>query len=585
MKIFLLSLAGAFAALLLFFVGGFFAIAGIVGVASAADPKPDNIVLTLDLREDFADQAPPVGFAAFSGQVGFIDIMTRLESARSDDAVSGLYIRANDFGVGSARAEELRDAIRDFRASGKFVIAHSQGSPLNAGASSLRSVSAADELWMQPGTEISVSGVAFETIFLKGLFDRLSVSAEIEQFYEYKNAPNVYKNDSYTEPHREAMTALAQDLWSVSTRDISDDRSLPVAQLTALLEAGPVPAEAALEARLVDKLGWPADAEQAALERAGETAELMAIASYTAPVAPARAPMIAVVGGEGGIVSGYANQDLFSNTVGFGSDTVAAAIREAGDDDRVQAIVFRVDSPGGSATASDQIWQAVEAAQAKGKPVIVSMGSVAASGGYYVSAGADHIVASETTITGSIGVFGGKFAVADGLEEIGVTSETITVGGTYADAWGTEAFADDERALLRDALARTYDRFIGIVAEGRDLTRDEADARARGRVWSGQDALGLGLIDSLGGFRDAIERAKELADIDPETQVRLLYYPERREGFEALDGFLASTGDTTETLALISALANNPRFRALASDAAALNSGEVQARMPSFTER
>ncbi|MEM7767788.1 MAG: signal peptide peptidase SppA [Pseudomonadota bacterium] len=585
MKTFFLSMAGALVALLLFFIGGFLVLAGIIGAASASDPQPDNMVLTLDLREEFSDQAPATGFAAFSGEIGFTDIMTRLEGAMTDDSVAGLYVRGSDFGMGSARAEELRGAILDFRDAGKFVIAHSQGTMPNAGPSGLRGIVAADEVWLQPGTEISVSGIAFETQFLKGLFDRLSITAEIEQFHEYKNAPNIYKQTGFTDAHREAMTALADDLWTVSTRDIADDRAMTVDQLTALLEAGPVPAEAAQAGGLVDQLGWPADAEAAALTRAGEDAALVSMAEYAPPVAPSRAPMIAVVGGEGAIVSGYSNQDLFASSVGFGSDSVAAAIREAGDDEKVEAIVFRVDSGGGSATASDQIWQAVEAVQAKGKPVVVSMGSVAASGGYYVSAGADHIVANETTITGSIGVFAGKFAIADGLEQIGITSGTVAVGGSYADAWGTEAFSDEDRATLRASLTRTYDRFLDIVADGRGMTVEEADARARGRVWSGQDALDRGLIDSLGGFRDAISTAKALADIDAETDVRLIHFPARRSGFEALDGFVAAGDDAADTLALIQAISTNRQVRALVSDAEALHGQGVQARMPAVVER
>ncbi|MEM0986907.1 MAG: signal peptide peptidase SppA [Pseudomonadota bacterium] len=585
MKTFFLSMAGALVALLLFFVGGFLVLAGIVGAATASDPAPDSIVLSLDLREDFTDQAPAGGIAAIFGTVGFTDVITRLDGAIDDDAVKGVYLRGSEFGMGMSRAEELRDVIKDLREAGKFVVAHSQGSGLNSSPSTLRSITAADEIWLQPGTEISVAGIAFETQFLKGLFDNLSISAEIEQFHEYKNAPNIYKQSDFTEPHREAMTALANDIWTISLRDMADDRAIPRDSLKALLESGPITAEAAQEAGLIDQLGWPADAEASALDRAGDGATLVAVADYAAPVAPSRAPMIAIVGGEGGIVSGQSGTDPFSESVGFGSDSVAASIREAADDEKIEAIVFRVESPGGSPTASDQIWSAVEAAQAKGKPVVVSMGSVAASGGYYVSAGADHIVANETTITGSIGVFGGKIAISEGLERIGITTSTVSVGGTYADAWGTEAFSDEDRATLRASLSRTYDRFLEIVSDGRGLSVEEADAQARGRVWSGQAALERGLVDSLGGFRDAIEQAKMLAEIEPEEDVRLMYFPARRTGLDALDGFFAVSEDTAATLAALNALTSDPRVKAMLEEAEALQSGQVQTRMPTIVAR
>ncbi len=585
MKTFFLSMAGALAALVLFCVFGVLILAGVISAATSAAPKPDTIVLTLDLRESLPDQTPPTGIAAFAGQIGFTDVLTRLEDAMSDDAVKGVYIRASEFGMGSARAEELRDAILDLRAAGKFVIAHSQGSVLNAGPSSLRAITAADEVWLQPGTELTVTGVAFETQFLKGLFDRLSVSAEIEQFHEYKNAPNVYKQTDYTAPHREAITALGEDIWAISLRDMADDRGMTTDQLASLLEAGPVPADRAKAADLVDQLGWPADAEAAAMERAGEDATLLTVAEYSPPVAPSRAPVIAIVGGEGTIMSGVGSDDPFASSIGFASDTVAASLRGAADDERVKAIVFRVDSPGGSATASDQVWQAVEAAQAKGKPVVVSMGALAASGGYYVSAGADHIVANESTLTGSIGVYGGKFAIAEGLEKIGVTTSTVSVGGSYADAWGAAPFSEEDRAMLRASLSRTYDRFIDIVAEGRGLTPEETDARARGRVWSGQAALERGLVDSIGSFRDAIAKAKELGGIDPDAGVRLLHFPARRTGFEALDSFFAASEDAGEGLALLQVLARHRELQALVEDGMALQSGRAQARMPAITER
>ena len=584
MKTFLLSLAGAFVALILFFVFILFSVMGLVGLASQGEGQPDRMILSLDLREDLPDQAPTTGLAAFGGQVGFTDLITRIDAAAEDPDVEGIFIRATTMTFGSSRAEELRAALKDFRESGKFVVAHTQGSLFSFGPSSLRSITPADELWIQPGSDLSMSGIGFETEFLRGLLDNLSVTAEIEQFYEYKNAPNSYKEEGYTEPHREALQALAESLWSVSIRDIAEDRGLGEDAVRGALESGPIPSETTVELKLADKLGWPEDAREAARSRA-DGSDFVAIADYTPPAARAGAPIIAVVGGEGPIVTGGGVEDIFSASVGFGSDRVAKAIIDAGKNEDVRAIVFRVDSPGGSPIASDQIWNAVERVQEMGKPVVVSMGSVAASGGYYVSAGADHIFANETTITGSIGIYGGKLAIGEGLERIGVNIESVTVGGEFTDAFGVDRFTNSQRAQLRDALKRGYDRFTSIVAEGRDMTVDEVHERARGRVWSGSDALEIGLVDEIGGYRDALAKASELAGIEDGTRVRVLHYPARRTGFEALDGFVAAGAETGRSVSMLNEVAGDPQLRSVLEQISALQSGEAQARGPALRER
>ncbi|MEM1106775.1 MAG: signal peptide peptidase SppA [Pseudomonadota bacterium] len=585
MKTFFLSLAGAFVALVLFVLIAIGVVGALVGAAASSDPQPGTMVLTLDLREGFTDQAPTSGLAAFSGQQGFTDLLLKIDAAAGDDAVEGIFIRASEGSVGSARAEELRDALIDFRAAEKFVIAHTQGSLLSSGPSALRAISAADEIWMQPGTDLAVTGLSFETQFLKGLFDNLSITAEIEALYEYKNSPNSYKNETYTEPHREALAALAGSIWTASLEDISEDRGLQAATLRPLLEAGPIPASTAQERALIDTLGWPEDARTAAQDRAGEDAEFVSLGAYTPPSVRPGAPMIAIVGGEGPILTGSGGGDPFATSAGFGSDRVAKAILDAGAGDNIQAIVFRVDSPGGSPTASDQIWNAVQTVRADGIPVIVSMGSVAASGGYYVSAGADHILASESTITGSIGIFGGKLAIGEGLQRIGVNVEAVTVGGSWTNAFSVNKFTDEQRAEMIALLERGYDRFTSIVAEGRGMTQEEVHVEARGRVWSGADALENGLVDSIGGFRDAIDVAKSEAGIDVETDVQLVYYPARRTGLEALEGVFGVSAQTAESAARLNALMDDPQMKALLDELAATRSGTVQARGPTLIER
>lgn len=593
MRTFFLSMAGAFVAMLIFFVLMLVFVMGIVGsaisAASSVPDHPDNIVLTLDLNTEYSDQAPTSGFAAFSETPGFVDLLTKLKAAESDDSVKGLYLRGAAVSVGSSRAEELREAIHSFRKAGKFVIAHSQGTFGVTSPSALRAIAPADEIWIQPGSEVFSAGVTFETEFLKGLFDKIDVTPEIYPFYEYKNAPNSYNETGYTEPHREAMTTLAQSLWSASLDDIAADRGLSVEEVKTALEGGPMTAEEAIERKLMDKEGYPEQAEEAAKEKAGKDAELVELASYTPPPAPSKAPVIAVVGGEGAVVTGSADSGSpFESAPAFASDTIARAILDAGDNDKVKAIVFRVDSPGGSPTASDQIWNAIERVQEEGKPVVVSMGSLAASGGYYVSAGADYIVANRSTITGSIGIFGGKFALEGGFNKIGITFDTVSVGGDFADAYGMDKFTQAQEAEVKASLKRGYDRFVGIVAEGRHMSVDDVNAVARGHVWTGEDALQRGLVDEIGSFTDAIEKAKELGGIDAASTPRLVYYPHRKTGFEALENLFGVSSETAESMSAISALTSDKRTPMLLEQLAtaqALNSGEAQAMGPRFRER
>ena len=254
----------------------------------------------------------------------------------------------------------------------------------------------------------------------------------------------------------------------------------------------------------------------------------------------------------------------------------------------MKAIVFRVDSPGGSPTASDQIWNAIERVQAEGKPVVVSMGSLAASGGYYVSAGADYIVANRSTITGSIGIFGGKFALEGGFNKLGVTFDTISVGGEFADAYGMDAFTPAQEAEVKASLKRGYDRFVGIVAEGRHMTYDQVHEIARGHVWSGEDALQRGLVDEIGSFTDAVEKAKELAGIEADQTPRLIYYPHRKTGLEALENLFGVSSETAEAVSALSAIAGDKRTQMLLEELAsvdAVNSGEAQAIIPRIRER
>ena len=335
------------------------------------------------------------------------------------------------------------------------------------------------------------------------------------------------------------------------------------------------------------ELGWPEDAYDAALQRAGDDAISIDLDSYTVPAAKFDAPVIAIVGGQGPIVNGDAGGSILQEGNGFASDTIAAAILEAGRDEDVQAIVFRVDSPGGSPSASDQIWRAIERIQEEEqKPVVVSMASVAASGGYYVSTGADWILANRTTITGSIGIFGGKFAIEEGLARIGVNAESIKIGGTFTGAFTTtEAFTDEQRTMIRSWLERGYARFTQLVSEGRGLSLTEVDEVARGRGWSGQDAIQNGLVDELGGLTAAIVKARSLAEIEEDVAVRITTYPQVTPGLGLFGVQSGASASELKAIGQLADLINDPEIQALITEVEAARSSRIQARMPSFTER
>ncbi len=589
MKTLLLSFAGGFLALILFFIAlPIFILTLVSGNASDDAPK-GAVILEIDMRYEYPDQKPTDGLASLFGQTSFVDILTKLDRAATDDHVKGVVLRASEMGFGSSRAEEIRSAIKKLQANDKFVLAHSQGFFVG-GPAAYRAISASDEIWLQAGSDLSIPGFSLETLFLKGLFDNLGISAEIEAFHEFKNSPNVYKETDFTESHAKAMRELAEGLWQVSLIDIANDRADKMADnaiLRDVLENSPYSSDQALDLGLVDKLGWPEDLVRHAMGLA-PNAELIDIAQYTPKKIADKAPKIALIGGEGGIMPGSSGGDIFNPNAEqiIASDTVSSQIYDAGKDESIKAIVFRVDSGGGSPTASDQIWNAIEYVQnTYNKPVVISMGSVAASGGYYISMGADKIYANRATITGSIGVYGGKFALAEGLRKIGVNPSRIDVGGPYASIYtSTERLSEQQRATMRASLARTYDRFTRLAADGRGMSQEALHEIAKGRVWTGVAAKENGLVDELGGLIDAIEGAKQLAGIDADKQVNLVSMTPEQDPVQAIGSMLGASAQSMHTLNQLSQIMGDERIQATIMQIQAMETQPNQMAAPVIKE-
>ncbi|MBC6981189.1 signal peptide peptidase SppA [Caulobacter sp. 17J80-11] len=571
MKQFFITVAGVFAGLVLFFVVlPFLLIAPIIAAASAPkEPTTRAAVLQLDLREGLSDQPSTNPFAAFSGEPdSVLDVIETLRRAEKDSRVKALFVRLPEGGMAPASAEELRQAFLHFRAAGKPVVAHSQGLyPSGMVVSTYMLGASSGELWMQNNASFQAVGLATEELFFKRAFDKYGVKADYEQRYEYKNAPNPYLQSDFTPAHREATLGWMTGVYESALKAVAEDRKQDVKKLRATLEGGPWSAEEALSKGLIDKVGQVEEAEAAILARAGKGAEIVEFDDYSngrdADVGKGKST-VAVIGGEGAIMTGRSGGgDPFGSSSAIYSDDVADAFYDAIDDKNVKAIVFRVSSPGGSDTASEQILAAVRAAKRAGKPVVVSMGTYAASGGYWISSDASAIVAHPSTLTGSIGVFGGKFVLGDALGRFGVDMRGMSVGGDYASAFdGAQGFDQAQRAAFSHWMDTIYDNFVTRVATGRKLPVERVREIAKGRVWTGAQAKELGLVDQLGGFYDAVAQAKALAKIPADEDVRLKRFPAQKSPFEALSQAFGVSSTSVRALAAAGWLLGDPRAEA-----------------------
>ncbi|KAA5800985.1 signal peptide peptidase SppA [Alkalicaulis satelles] len=550
---------------LVLMIGGLIASA-IQSAESEADRAlpASGIVLELDLRLPRLDQPSRSPFA-FSRPLALIDLVEALERARTDDRVAGVFVRANEFAMSPGQAEEIRGALSQFTSSGKFAVVHAQGFE-GTGVMNYFAVAGAGELWLQPTASFSAVGLASETLFLGGLIEQFGAEAEFVQLHEYKNAADIYTRAGFTDAHREATLSLLTNLYDTAIEGIARDRSMSPDALRGVIEAGPYTASQAYEARLVDRLGHVFDAREAARREVSGRARFVPIETYArtpqSSGGSASRPVIALVTGQGAIVTGDPASGFSGDEV-IGADRMAQAIDAAGRDSSVRAIVLRIDSPGGSPTASDQIWDAVMRARQNGKPVVVSMGSVAASGGYYIAAPADMIVANAGTLTGSIGMLGGKIVIDGALQRIGLNLEPLSVGGEYALAYsGATGWSDSQRAAYQRLAEQIYEDFTTKVADGRDLPMTRVQEIARGRVWTGAQAAELGLVDRIGGLQEAISAARELAGLDADEPVRLRRFPAQPTALEAFQQLFGLSAEGVEALVHLNALMSLPEVQA-----------------------
>jgi protease-4 len=549
----------------------------VIGLFSG-DGLSRNMVLELDLRKSMEDKAAVSLFDIGQGKVSIMDVVMGLDAAARDRRVKGVFVRVGSGDLSVPKAQELRDALKRFKASGKFVIAHAQ-SFYSGGLGDYDVAAASDQIWMQPVGTFFSAGAATSTMFFKGLFDKVNATPQFVQRYEYKNAANVFTETDFTPAHREATTRVLQSWYDSSVSGAADDRKIDRTVLTGVLDAAPVQVEEVRAKGLITNVGYDDDARETAKKLAGSGADVTAFDRYVRATrsrwSPSGAPVVAFVHASGNIVEGGSDSPLSGGT-GIAGDDYVKAIKDATADKSVRAILLRVDSPGGSALASDQILDALKKAHAAGKPIVVSMGSVAASGGYYISMAADRIIAEPGTLTGSIGVLMGKVAVGKSLEMAGLEAREIAIGKDALFMSGIVPWNADQLAKANMQADAVYDDFTRKVADGRKLPLETVQMVARGRVWTGADAKERGLVDELGGFWTAVASVKQLAKIGADQRVAFKTYPRQRGVFGALNRLMAESRASLSALEGLNALLQAAPVRAVTEGLNAMPQGTAE---------
>lgn len=479
------------------------------------------------------------------------------------------------------KVQELRNAVLDFRESGKTVTAFLE----YGGEREYYLASAANRVFMLPTSPLDLTGVVSYEVFLRGALDKLGAVPDFLHIGEYKTAVNTFTERTFTAAHKEMAESLNRDMYDQLVRDIAMARKKTPSEMRALIDQGPFSPEDALRAGLIDDLAYEDQLDDRIPELRSDSGEMRRIdgTDYERvnPASVGFSPQsrIAVLYAVGTIVSGKSGFDPVNGVV-VGSETMVEQIRRVRDDDSIKAIVLRVDSPGGSSIASDVIWRELMITRdtKPSRPIVVSMGDLAASGGYYIAMPGQVIVAQPGTLTGSIGIFTGKFVVSGTMAKIGVNTETVQSGKNATTNSPFHQFTPDQRAKVLDYMQGFYDNFVEKAAESRHTTPERIDAVAQGRVWTGHQARQHGLVDELGGLNDAIEIAKQRAKIPDDEDVDVVVYPARRSIYDLLTEQFG--GAYLNPWGLLGGAAERNAIAALTAPARLFRPGEPLALMP-----
>jgi protease-4 len=514
-------------------------------------PEPRPILVDLTIKGSVPEEPAPLGLEGEPLTDNLRSLTETLKKAKEDPQVKGLVLRLRDLKVGLAKTNELRQALADFRSSGKKTFAVME----EGGNAEYLIASAADEIIMPESGSLMIKGLAAEVMFYKKAFDKLGIKAQMMQVGDYKGAGEPYTRSEMSPEFEANLKGILSDNYDMIAEAVADRLDVDVSKAKELLENGPYTAESAKEAGLIDRVAYPdevedqveksLDLDDVTLETkynknkkdtdfsgfAGFMKMMQALSGETAKKAESKKSKVALILASGMITTGKSQSGGLMGDSTMGSETVVKQIRKAADDKTVKAVVLRVDSPGGSALASDLIWREIVRLD---KPVVASMSDVAASGGYYISMGADKIYAEPGTITGSIGVVGGKIALGGLLDKVGLTTDTVSVGKNGLLMSPYRPFDDDEQVAMRKLMEEIYRQFVSKAAKGRQMEYEELEKLAGGRVYTGRQAKKAGLVDEVGTLSDAIAAAKDLAKLDKDEDVELLILPEAKGVLEAL---------------------------------------------------
>jgi len=537
-------------------------------------PTAQPAVLVFDVPATLTEGDPPASSLLFTprrrARLTTYEVVRALRVAAADDGVTGLVLHVESLDWGWGKLDEVREAVSEFRDSGKPVYASLTG----GGEREYMLAAAADVVAMPPTAVLQLDGLAATATFFRGSFDKIGVRPNFVQVGRFKSAAETYTRTGMSPESREALGAVLDDLYRLLLARVGEGRGLEPDSVGRLLERGPFSAVEARGLGLLDTLLYDTEVDSLALAGHGVRRRAVPFTRYLAGLGgPSGGPRVALVAAEGAIVGGR-SRAMPGQEQELGAETLIEALRTARRRSAIKAIVLRVDSPGGSAQASDDIWREVERCRAV-KPVIVSMADAAASGGYYVAVAADSIVAMPGTLTGSIGIYGGKFNILGTFEKLGLSVETVS-RGAHAEMFSPyRDFTPEEAARFQQNLEEFYRGFVARVARGRRLPEAEVDSLGAGRVWTGVAARRLGLVDRLGGIATALEMARAAAGLPADEELAVERFPRvRRTLLERwVEEFVLRDEDAEAWMAL------PPMLRAWAT-VASLPAGEPLAIMP-----
>lgn len=525
--------------------------AGLVAVTRLRGPLRvplEHQLLVYDVPAEIEEAPPPYlpfSWAALRrDQPTLLDVCDAIDRAAADGDVDALVLHVDDVAWGWSRVSEFREAVRRFREAGKPVFAQLSG----GGEQALLLASAADRVSMPETAVLQLDGLSLSAMFLRGTYDKVGITPNFAHVGQYKSAVETYTRTGFSEPARTALDALLDDDFALLVDSLASARGLPGDSIRRLIDEGPFTAPGALAAGLLDTLLDEPSLDAVAEGCTGRDLRRTSLGRYAdVPDGLPGDDEIALVVASGAIVPGRSHNSPFGGEQ-CGSETIVNALRDARKRRSVKAIVLRVDSPGGSGQASDDIWQEVRRARER-KPVVVSMSNLAASGGYYIACGANAIVAEPATVTGSIGVFGGKLNLMGLYRKLGLNVETISRGRNAEMLSPFRDFTPEEQRLYQAQLDDFYRVFVSRVAEGRGLDPAMVDSLGRGRVWSGLAAQRFGLVDTLGGLRTAVAVARQRAGLGEDREARLTQYPRPRRSYlqGVIEGLLEDPSQSDDT--------------------------------------